>query len=263
MESVNGRGAESALGSLWRALSASQVARNPIVAPNREYVEKGLCGAQLRKKPGRYCKRAPMANGRCYLHGGKVPAPGPSHPNYRTGKSSKYWTILPESSQVIYDAVAARNDWAELRDEVHLLEVQIIELYAERSPVPTRELWQRALEEFRAEERALVSDDRTARLKHRFELKALLEEGLRDANVRREVRDVIQDKRKLVEAEGRRMVQAGQVMFADQAAALFHAMTELVQLLPQEQLETGYGIIRRIMPSQTSQEALGEGNGRD
>ena len=42
-----------------------------------------LCGAKTRN--GKTCQRAPMQNGRCYLHGGATPS-GPDSPNFKHGR---------------------------------------------------------------------------------------------------------------------------------------------------------------------------------
>lgn len=46
-----------------------------------------ICGAKTRS--GKQCQNAPMANGRCRMHGGIRPA-GVDHPNYQHGRYSKY-----------------------------------------------------------------------------------------------------------------------------------------------------------------------------
>lgn len=43
-----------------------------------------VCGAKLRGKNA-HCQKAPMANGRCRLHGGKTPS-GPESPHFRHGR---------------------------------------------------------------------------------------------------------------------------------------------------------------------------------
>lgn len=43
-----------------------------------------VCGAKLRGKNAT-CRKAPMANGRCRLHGGKTPS-GPDSPHFKHGK---------------------------------------------------------------------------------------------------------------------------------------------------------------------------------
>lgn len=48
--------------------------------------QRKVCGAKLRKKPGKFCQSTKlMSNGRCRLHGGKTPS-GPDSANYKHGK---------------------------------------------------------------------------------------------------------------------------------------------------------------------------------
>ena len=47
-------------------------------------MEKKVCGAKLRGKNA-HCQKAPMANGRCRLHGGKTPS-GPDSANFKHGR---------------------------------------------------------------------------------------------------------------------------------------------------------------------------------
>jgi hypothetical protein len=52
----------------------------------------GLCHAQLRGKPGRYCRKPAMhGRNRCELHGGKTPR-GVKSPHYKTGIYGGYLT---------------------------------------------------------------------------------------------------------------------------------------------------------------------------
>lgn len=46
---------------------------------------KKVCGAKLRNKPGKTCRKPPMANGRCRLHGGRTPS-GPDSPHFKHGR---------------------------------------------------------------------------------------------------------------------------------------------------------------------------------
>ena len=49
------------------------------------------CGAKCRH--GGPCPNYAMANGRCRMHGGKQPPPGPGHPNYKHGRNSKIYRM--------------------------------------------------------------------------------------------------------------------------------------------------------------------------
>lgn len=58
----------------------------------------GRCGAQLRRRPGKYCKRYPMAGKkRCPIHGGK--STGPRTPEGRAKSLSKLKRKAPAGSE--------------------------------------------------------------------------------------------------------------------------------------------------------------------
>lgn len=215
------------------------------------------CGAR-RHRDGQPCQAWALPNGRCKFHGG-MSVSGPAHYKWKGGARSKYREFLPESSKMVYDNLMEGSGVLAMHEEIALLEMQIGTVLAEQSPVPLLELWQRALEQFNNEERALVANDWTSRTRSRYALKALLEEGLQDAQAREELRDVIDAKRKVIETESRRMVMAGQVLFADQAAAMFHVCAELVKMLPKERMTEGLVLLRRLVPAEAL--ALGMGNG--
>lgn len=59
---------------------------------------KKLCGAKTRN--GKTCQRAPMENGRCYLHGGATPS-GPDNKNFKHGRyATVFQGKLAEKFQV-------------------------------------------------------------------------------------------------------------------------------------------------------------------
>ena len=78
-----------------------------------------LCGANL--SGDRKCKAVAMANGRCKLHGGKSLA-GAAHPNFKTGRYSKY---LPKHLAKAYDEIKADPKLLQLDDDVALLEARL------------------------------------------------------------------------------------------------------------------------------------------
>ena len=89
----------------------------------------GKCGAKLRKSsPPRYCMQNPMKNGRCQLHGGKQPAPGPSHPNWKTGRQSKFMEHLPAKLRASFLASVSDPDLLSVRNEMALMDSRLHEL---------------------------------------------------------------------------------------------------------------------------------------
>lgn len=83
-----------------------------------------ICGAKTRS-PGKFsdyrCHRAPMPNGRCYLHGGKSLG-GVASPRFKHGLYSKY---LPKTLRKDYETIRKDHDLTELNDELGLQTLRI------------------------------------------------------------------------------------------------------------------------------------------
>jgi hypothetical protein len=96
-----------------------------------------LCGAQLRGKPGQFCRSAPMQNGRCRLHGG-ASATGVRNGMYRTGKYSR---SLPRHLRASYQQIASSPDLLSLTDDIALLQVRCNELAGRLTTGETDRRW--------------------------------------------------------------------------------------------------------------------------
>jgi hypothetical protein len=84
-----------------------------------------FCGAKLRQSPGKTCTNPPMENGRCRMHGGKSPPAGPTHPRYKTGRTSKY---IPPELRKRYEEAYSDPDLLSIRDDVALAELRKTQL---------------------------------------------------------------------------------------------------------------------------------------
>ncbi len=84
-----------------------------------------LCGAQLRKKPGVYCRKPVMVGAtRCERHGARSKR-GPDHPRWKGGAFSKY---LPRDLRKRYEAWVRSPELLAARHEVALLKARLQEL---------------------------------------------------------------------------------------------------------------------------------------
>lgn len=117
------------------------------------------CGAKTRA--GGLCKRAPMANGRCRLHGGLTPS-GVAAPSFRHGRYSKY---LPGGLLERYRTALGDQELLGLRDEIALVDARLQEL-VEALPDATaasteeiREAWGEVLH-VTGQRRVLVESER-------------------------------------------------------------------------------------------------------
>lgn len=86
---------------------------------SHEDADSRVCGAKTRK--GTPCQRRPLKNGRCKLHGGAQPAPGPTHPNWKHGRYSRYSGSAPERIQERLQQVIDDPEAASLRAELGLM----------------------------------------------------------------------------------------------------------------------------------------------
>src|ERR1051326_2633693 len=86
--------------------------------------EMAVCGAQLRRKPGVYCrKQAMQGRNRCRLHGG-ASLRGVAHPG---AKDLRYSKDLPADLKRRYEEAQRDPNLIELRAETALIDALIAE----------------------------------------------------------------------------------------------------------------------------------------
>lgn len=89
-------------------------------------MDRKRCNAQLRGKPGQFCRKWCLANGRCRLHGGKSLG-GIASPLFKHGKRSKYVGHLPKTLSSYFNEAMDDKDLTELREELALQSAMIAE----------------------------------------------------------------------------------------------------------------------------------------
>lgn len=148
------------------------------------------------KRSGERCKRhATPGHNVCYIHGGKSLV-GVAHPGLKTGRYSKH---LPTRLGERYEAALKDPDLLALRDEIALTDADIARILD-------------ALDEEQP-------DDPEERLHwHRTQ----------EAN-RDRMQSLIEQRRRLVETERKRLVDLQQMMTAEQAMTLLAAVEAIVR----------------------------------
>lgn len=144
-----------------------------------------ICGAKTRS--GEPCKGKPMLNGRCRMHGGSTPS-GIALPQTKTGRYSKY---LPDNIRDRYHQALGDNELISLRDEIALVEVQIVAtLEAQTKPdAPPEDI----------------------------------------IGARARLYDLIEQRRRLVETERKRLVDMQQMITSEQAMLLVGALVGIIR----------------------------------
>lgn len=172
------------------------------------------CGAKTRS--GEPCKSYAMQNGRCRMHGG-TSLSGIAHANYVEGHWSKY---LPGGMKEDYEEALARKDLTSLTHEIGLIDTQIADALKALdgndsvfTVVAMRDAFEDLLE---ANQRKNVNGIRGAMVN----LDRLTREGVETADALRQVNNLIERRRRLVDTEQRVRERAAGVLTRDQAMLL-------------------------------------------
>jgi hypothetical protein len=196
-------------------------------------LERGIptCGAKFLSKKkreeanGRVCGGPAMANGRCWLHGGKTPK-GPANPAWKTGMGSRY---VPKNLRAVYDMAMGDTDLLNARHGIALLDAKIDQTLREIDDRKGGALWDDAYKAFTALEEAMIERD-ADKIRLAFKkLRAAMDEGQRDRRAWYDVRKLLSERTKISESERRRLIEMQQVLTMERASALVAFLIETVR----------------------------------
>lgn len=174
---------------------------------------------------GEQCKAWAMPNGKCRVHGGTTPK-GMASPHFQTGRYSKY---LPARLAGRYEESSADTELLALREEVSLVDSRLADLLKR---VDTNEAgyWWKELQLVHKEyQEAVKKSDIAAMSKSLAELWHIIKAGVSDYAAWNEVYGVLEQRRKLVESERKRLIEMQQYLTAERAMLLISALVDIVQ----------------------------------
>lgn len=159
------------------------------------------------------------------MHGGKSLV-GAASPTFTTGRYSKY---LPQRLTERYQQAVQDTELLALREEVALLDARLADLLSRVDAGESGQMWQQANKAFLSVMRFYRARD----YKHvdgaLFDLEQALEGGLNDYLAWEELRQIVDQRRKLVESERKRLVEMQQVITAEQAMVLVTTIVDSVR----------------------------------
>lgn len=176
------------------------------------------------KQSGQQCKRSAVP-GRtvCHIHGGKSLA-GPASPSLKTGRYSKY---LPERLKDRYDQARADEELLFLREEIALLDSRLADLLQRVDTGESGALWANLTKVWADLQRA--EEGSTEYLQAWIKVDELMKAGTTDYLAWQELQAVIEQRRKLVESERKRVVELQQVITAERAMVLLSVVVDVVR----------------------------------
>ena len=166
-----------------------------------------------------------MPNGRCRMHGGKS-ALGPAAGNYKTGRYSKY---LPTRLAERYQEAQADPDLLDLRHEIALLDARLSDILGRVDTGESGTVWvrlQAALADFKKARGGAGLQDAAEAFGR---IQELIQHGAADHEIWAEVRSHLDQRRKLVDSERKRLVEMQQMITSERAMILLAVVVDTIR----------------------------------
>lgn len=196
------------------------------------------CGAKNRD--GSRCRANAMANGRCRMHGGMSPKGGPTHPNWKTGRYSQFLPtqLVPLMAQALQDP-----EMLSLRSEIGLVTARIEEQLRAIAEGSAGQAWSRlqdayqlwlrcgreAQEADKAKDSVQAARSRQQGAEAAREIGRLIEGGSAENQRWADVTGLIEQRRKLVESERKRLVESQQVVALTQVQTILDGLIRTIK----------------------------------
>jgi hypothetical protein len=161
----------------------------------------------------------------CRMHGGKSLL-GPASPHYRNGLHSKF---LPSRLAAAYTASVNDPKLLELRHDIATLDARIIDLLTRVDTGESGALWREAQAAVEAFDQAQARKRVTEMHVHLDRLKTLIRQGAGDSAAWQEICGLIEQRRKLVDSEQKRLATAHEMLTSEQAMVLLGAVVATIQ----------------------------------
>lgn len=178
------------------------------------------------KRSGQQCKSsAVLGTTKCAMHGGKS-LKGIASATFKTGRYSKF---LPTRMQERYQESINDNDLLELRTSVALVDARLEDLIRRVDTGESGQAWGEARKTLAVLREAMSSGDVPLANAAMKELDRIIARGLSDYAAWSEIGNSLEQRRKLVESERKRLVEMQQFISHERALLLIGSITEIIR----------------------------------
>lgn len=185
--------------------------------------EKKRCGAKTRS--GNPCKSWAMANGRCRMHGGKLPG-GIAAGRFKDGRYSKY---IPNRLMDRFETALLDPAMLEQRHEIALMEIRINDLLQQIGTGTVPDFYRKLAKlwnEFRTYAGNPKAKDKAQETLN--ELDVLIMGSVDEQAIWEQIEQAIETKRKITESERKRIIEAQEFVTLQEAMNLTHALVQSI-----------------------------------
>jgi hypothetical protein len=166
-----------------------------------------------------------MPNGRCKLHGGLTPS-GSASPQFKTGRYSK---VLPARLASRYQEALTDGALLELREEISLVDARLSDLISRVDSGESGEVWRLLRTMFAEFSKARSAGKIPEMTQALSDIEALIVRGLADYSAWQDISQALEQRRKLVESERKRLVEMQQMITTEQAMILMAAIVDTIR----------------------------------
>ena len=166
-----------------------------------------------------------MPNGKCRLHGG-LSRGGIASASFKTGRYSKY---VPGRLLERYQQSVDDPELLNMRQDIALLDARLSDLLQRVDTGEAQKLWEEARKCRDEAMRYMNNEDYGGVVLALEKLDRAIGDGLADYDAWNEVQSLLDQRRKLVEAEQKRLVAMQQMITAEQAMTFATALLEAVR----------------------------------
>jgi hypothetical protein len=182
------------------------------------------CCAKSKRSQQRCRRHATPGMMVCRFHGGKTPR-GPALPQFRTGKYSK---LLPARLVARYRTAARDPELLSLHSEIALVDARINDLLTRVDTGESRALWRAERQAHRAFKAAREVSDVRAMHEALAQLEGHLEGAVQDDEAWQAIGALIEQRRKLVGSEQKRLITLQQMITAESAMLLIGLVVDII-----------------------------------
>lgn len=180
------------------------------------------CGAK--KRDGSLCSQPAMQNGRCRMHGGKA-ATGERNGAFKHGRYSKH---LPAYLQDDYQAAVTDTELLDLTANVGLVDVRLQDLLRKLADGESLESWSSLGNLLGPLAKAVEERNGTRATELMRKVLEAWQAVYDDSVVWKEIIEVTEARRKLVESERKRLIDMDLVITADRAYMLVAFLQDII-----------------------------------
>lgn len=166
-----------------------------------------------------------MANGRCKMHRGGAKT-GIAAGNYKHGRYSK---VLPQRMLERYNAAVTDPELLNLSAEIAVVDSRLSDLLIRVESGDAGEIWDKLSKAKDKYRDASIKADIPEMGAQLDAMIRLIERGAQDVAAWREIHATLEQRRRLVESERKRLVEQEQMLTLHEAMTMFQAMAAAVK----------------------------------